>query len=169
MPRRFPVDIALHDNLHGPCGPVSPVSIRLPFMPRPRDPRPRKASGPPATPARPRAKAAAEPIRPRTLAKPAGPLTPAQKRHLRGFAHDLKPVVLVGQKGVTAALLDELRGALAHHELIKVKLADGERESRADSIEKIRAGSGAELVQAIGRVACFYRRNPDRAQFTLPK
>lgn len=97
------------------------------------------------------------------------PLSTSQKRYLRGFAHDLKPVILVGQKGVTQALLAEFDGALAHHELIKVKLADGERESRADSIETIRAHSGAELVQTIGKVACFYKRNPDRAQFQLPK
>ncbi|GAA0715058.1 ribosome assembly RNA-binding protein YhbY [Dokdonella soli] len=92
-------------------------------------------------------------------------LTPSQKRYLRGFAHDLKPVILVGQKGVTPALLKEFDGALEHHELVKVKLADDDRESRAESIEQIRASSGAELVQTIGRTASFYRRNPDKAQF----
>ena len=96
-------------------------------------------------------------------------LTSSQKRYLRGFAHDLKPVILVGQKGVTAALLKELDNALEHHELVKVKLADDDRESRATSIEQIRGQSGAELVQTIGKMACFYRRNPERAQFTPPK
>jgi RNA-binding protein len=96
------------------------------------------------------------------------PLTPAQKRYLRGFAHALKPVVLVGQKGVTPALLGELDGALSHHELVKVKLADDDRESRRASIEAIRAASGAELVQSIGRTASFYRHNPKRSQFSLP-
>lgn len=97
------------------------------------------------------------------------PLSSSQKRYLRGFAHDLKPVILVGQKGITPALLAEFDGALAHHELVKVKLADDERDSREASIEAIRAHSGAELVQTIGKVACFYKRNPDKAQFTLPK
>lgn len=96
-------------------------------------------------------------------------LSASQKRYLRGFAHDLKPVILVGQKGVTPALLKELDGALEHHELVKVKLADDDRESRAESIELIRASSGAEVVQTIGKVASFYRRNPDKSQFSLPK
>jgi RNA-binding protein len=97
------------------------------------------------------------------------PLSASQKRYLRGFAHDLKPVILVGQKGVTAALLAEFALALEHHELVKVKLADDDRESRAESIEQIRAHSRAEVVQTIGKVASFYRRNPERAQFALPK
>lgn len=96
-------------------------------------------------------------------------LSASQKRYLRGFAHDLKPVILVGQKGVTPAVLKEFDGALEHHELVKVKLADDDRESRAESIELIRASSGAEVVQTIGKVASFYRRNPDKQQFTLPK
>ncbi len=96
-------------------------------------------------------------------------LTASQKRYLRTFAHDLKPVILVGQKGVTEALLAEFDGALSHHELVKVKLADDDREQRAQSIEAIRAHSGAELVQSIGKVACFYRHNPKRNQFSLPR
>jgi len=110
---------------------------------------------------------ASEPVR----AEPAKarPLTASQKRHLRGFTHDLKPVILVGQKGVTAALLAELDGALDHHELVKVKLADDDRESRAASIERIREHSGAELVQTIGKTASFFKRNPDRNQYPLPK
>jgi len=100
---------------------------------------------------------------------PQKPLSASQKRYLRGFAHDLKPVILVGQKGITPALLQELEVALAHHELIKVKLAGDDRESRSEAIEQIRAESGADLVQSIGRPACFYRRNPKRAQYDLPK
>jgi RNA-binding protein len=96
-------------------------------------------------------------------------LTATQKRYLRGLAHDLKPVILIGQKGVTAALLKEFAGALEHHELIKVKLADDDRESRAEAIDRLREDSGAELVQTIGKTACFYKRNPDRTQFTLPR
>jgi RNA-binding protein len=122
-----------------------------------------------AAPARERADRprASEPVR----AEPAKPrpLTASQKRHLRGFTHNLKPVILVGQKGVTASLLAELTGALAHHELVKVKLADDDRESRAASIEQIREHSGAELVQTIGKTASFFKRNPDRNQYPLPK
>jgi RNA-binding protein len=70
---------------------------------------------------------------------------------------------------VTDALLKELDLALAHHELVKLRLADDDRASRTESIERIAAESRAEVVQSIGRTACFYRRNPERAQFTLPK
>jgi len=96
-------------------------------------------------------------------------LSNPQKRYLRGLAHDLKPVIMVGQKGVTPAVLAELDAALSFHELIKVKLADDDRESRRASIEQIRESSSAEIIQSIGKVACFYRRNPDRAQFSLPR
>ena len=97
------------------------------------------------------------------------PLSSSQKRYLRGFTHALKPVVMVGQKGVTAALLDELDGALSHHELVKVKLTGADRESRTTAIETMRTRTNAELVQTIGHVACFYRRNPDQSAFALPK
>lgn len=96
-------------------------------------------------------------------------LSASQKRYLRSFAHDLKPVILVGQKGITPALLAELDGAIAHHELVKVKLGGDDRDERAQSIETIVSHSGAELVQAIGKTATFFRRHPERSQFTLPK
>ena len=97
------------------------------------------------------------------------PLTSHQKRYLRGLAHALHPVILVGQKGVTPSLMKEFEGALAHHELVKVKLSDADREDRADSIELLREGTKAELVQTIGRIACFYRRNPEQPKIELPR
>jgi RNA-binding protein len=97
------------------------------------------------------------------------PLSPHQKRYLRGVAHALDPIVTVGQKGVTPALLRELDGALAHHELVKVKLAEADREDRAETIEVLREGSKSELVQTIGRIACFYRRNSEQPRIELPR
>jgi len=97
------------------------------------------------------------------------PLSSHQKRYLRGIAHDLDPVIMVGQKGITPAVLKEFDGALAHHELVKVKLADADREQRAESIEMLRAGSKSEVVQTIGRVACFFRRNTKQPKIELPK
>lgn len=96
------------------------------------------------------------------------PLSAAQKRYLRGFTHALKPIVMIGQKGVTATLLAEFDAALAHHELVKVKLGDADRDTRAATIESLRAHSGAQIIQSIGKIACFYRLNPERTQFTLP-
>lgn len=97
------------------------------------------------------------------------PLSSHQKRYLRGVAHSLDPVVMVGQKGLTPAVLQEFDRALAHHELVKVKLADADREDRAMTIEALREGSKSELVQTIGRVACFYRRHPREPKIELPR
>jgi RNA-binding protein len=97
------------------------------------------------------------------------PLSSHQKRYLRGIAHALDPVIMVGQKGVTPALLKEFDGALIHHELVKVKLADADRDDRAETIEALCESSKSELVQTIGRVASFYRRNPKQPKIELPR
>jgi RNA-binding protein len=96
-------------------------------------------------------------------------LTASQKRYLRGLAHDLKPVIMTGNKGVTPALLKELSGALEHHELIKVKIGSDDRDVRKAQIAELAAGANAQLVQSIGRVACFYRRNDEQPKLALPK
>jgi RNA-binding protein len=96
-------------------------------------------------------------------------LSALQKRYLRGIAHSLSPVVMVGQKGVTPAVLKEFDGALSHHELVKVKLADADRDDRALTIEVLRDSSKSELVQSVGRIACFYRRNPQQPKIELPR
>lgn len=97
------------------------------------------------------------------------PLSQTQKRHLRGLAHALNPVILVGQKGVTDALLAEFVIALDHHELVKVKLGGAERDERNAMIAALGKGSGAELVQTIGHVASFWRRNPQAPKIALPR
>jgi RNA-binding protein len=96
-------------------------------------------------------------------------LSALQKRYLRGIAHSLSPVVMVGQKGVTPAVLREFDGALSHHELVKVKRADADRDDRALTIEVLRDSSKSELVQSVGRIACFYRRNPQQPKIELPR
>jgi RNA-binding protein len=96
-------------------------------------------------------------------------LKPNQKRYLRGLAHALKPVILIGNKGVTDALLAEFSIALDHHELIKVRLAGDDRKERAGQIDELASAAGAEVVQNIGKVACFYRRNAEAPKIALPK
>ncbi len=95
------------------------------------------------------------------------PLTNAQVKHLRGRCHALKPVVTVAANGISDNVYAEIETALDHHELIKVKLRD-ERERRREWIEEISRRSGAELVQSIGQVACFYRPNPEKRVIELP-
>lgn len=96
-------------------------------------------------------------------------LSNSQKRYLRGLAHDLKPVILTGNKGLTPALIQETSGALDHHELIKVKLGSDDRDERAEQIDTLTKALGAELVQSIGKTACFYRRNAEQPKLALPK
>lgn len=97
------------------------------------------------------------------------PLSAFQKRYLRGLAHTLDPVVLLGQKGVTQAVIAELGLALDHHELVKVKLSGGDREERAAQIEALCTPLDAEVVQTIGRTATLWRRNVGEPKLPLPK
>jgi len=85
----------------------------------------------------------------------------ADKKKLRAEAHTLNPVVMIGQSGLTAAVLAEIEQALDSHELIKVKIR-AEREERKLISEKICADTGAELIQVIGQIAVIYRLNPDK-------
>lgn len=85
------------------------------------------------------------------------PLTHQQIRHLRGLAHHLKPIVMMGNKGITENFLVELDRALENHELIKVSIAGADKRERCALTEKICQASGAEIVQLIGRVSILYR------------
>ncbi len=93
-------------------------------------------------------------------------LTNSQIRQLRSLCHALSPVVMVADKGLSANVHAEIECALDSHELVKIKLR-GERERRKTWIDAIAAETGAELVQKIGQVACFYRPNPNDPKITL--
>lgn len=92
-------------------------------------------------------------------------LTSSQKRHLRALAHALKPVVRLGQKGVTDSVIAELDLALARHELLKVKISAEDRES---TIVALCEGARAEWVQTVGNTVTLYRRNEDKPRVPLP-
>jgi len=96
-------------------------------------------------------------------------LTPSQTRYLRGLAHGLKPVLLVGGKGITEGVVSELDLVLDTHELVKVKLAAGDRETRDAWIADLTARSGAALVQRIGNVAVLFRARREKSQISLPR
>ena len=88
--------------------------------------------------------------------------TPTSKelRQLRALAHNLRPVVTVAGKGLSSTVLDELDRALNDHELIKVKVAVGDREQRELVIAEVCERSSAVLVQRIGNIATLLRANP---------
>lgn len=95
------------------------------------------------------------------------PLTQPQIRHLRKLAHSLKPVILVGQKGVTPALEEELAIALDHHELLKVRIATEDKAEFLEILEGLANRAGADIVQAIGRVGVLFKRNPEKPRVAL--
>lgn len=84
-------------------------------------------------------------------------LTPAQRQYLKGLAHNRQPVVMIGNQGLTAAVLKEIELALNAHELIKIKAASDELETRRAWLEEICAATGAASVQQIGKVLVIYR------------
>ncbi len=89
------------------------------------------------------------------------PLTESLKRELRGRGHTLKPVVTIGSAGLSKAVLREIDLSLEHHELMKIKIAGADRDSRAQMIGEICSTLRAELVQAIGHIALIYRKSAD--------
>lgn len=95
-------------------------------------------------------------------------LSTAQKRYLRGLTHDINPVVMVADKGLSDNVLSEIDAALDRHELIKVKLRT-DREHRQAWIRQIAETFEAETVHTIGQVACFFRRNPKKPVIEFPK
>jgi RNA-binding protein len=105
-------------------------------------------------------------------AAPAERLKGYQLNHLRALAHPLKPVILIGQKGITEAVVLSFEEALDHHELIKVKFI--ENKDRADKramIEALQGASRAQFVGMVGHIAIFYRPhpNPEKRKIVLPK
>lgn len=95
------------------------------------------------------------------------PLSEPQRRHLRKLAHHLKPVVTVGNAGLTENVLTEIDAALAHHELIKVKVNAADKTERQAIIDKISDQSAADWVLSIGHIAAFYRP-AEKPKIVLP-
>jgi RNA-binding protein len=95
-------------------------------------------------------------------------LSDKQRRHLRGLAHDLKPVVMVGDSGLTDGVVRETERALHDHELIKIKVRAGDRDARDTLIADLAARTTSALVNRIGHVAVLYRRRPDKTGIVLP-
>jgi RNA-binding protein len=101
-------------------------------------------------------------------ASPRKGISNTQRRYLRGLAHQLKPVIMVGNKGVTESLLKEFDSALARHELVKVKLSSEDRDERKSQIAAMADSGQAEVVQSVGRVALYFRRNIEEPVLALP-
>ena len=94
-------------------------------------------------------------------------LTGKQKNYLRGIAHNLNPVVMIGGKGLTDAVMNEIELALDQHELIKIKLQSNEKSEKVAIVAQITSATNSEPVQLIGRVGVIYRPSED-AKITIP-
>jgi len=95
-----------------------------------------------------------------------------QKKYLKGLAHGLKPVVFVGQKGITPEVANAVDEALNTHELIKVKFVDFKEKSRKEEIAgAIEKETASQQVGRIGHMAIYYRRqkDPEKRKISLPK
>lgn len=86
-------------------------------------------------------------------------LNAKSKQQLKAKAHALKPVIIIGNKGLTDAVNKEINQALHDHELIKIRVQSEDRELRREIFNQICEQNQAELVQIIGRIGVVYRLN----------
>ena len=95
-------------------------------------------------------------------------LSERQRKYLRGLGHALNPVLLIGQHGVTPAVIAEAGRALHDHELIKVKFRGADRAERDTGLAQLATATGSILVQRIGHTALYYKRRIDRPGIVIP-
>ena len=84
------------------------------------------------------------------------------------MGHQLKPVITVGDNGLSESLLKEFSSTIDHHELIKVRVRSGDRKVRDQLIGELCTNESAALVTRIGNVALIYRRNSEKPKIPLP-
>ena len=90
-------------------------------------------------------------------------LSPIERKKLKARAHSLDPIIHLGGKGLTEAVIAEIGRALEAHELIKVRAGGMERDARESALAEICARLEAQPVQHIGKVLVVYRRKPESA------
>ena len=95
-------------------------------------------------------------------------LSTKQKQFLKGLAHHLSPVVMLGGNGLTEGVLAEIDNALNHHELIKVKIAGADRETKQLIIDAIVRETKSSNVHTIGHILVLYRPS-EEGKIQLPR
>jgi putative YhbY family RNA-binding protein len=96
-------------------------------------------------------------------------LTVPERLALKGRAHALKPTVMIGNAGLTEAVLKEIAQTLKVHELIKIKVLSDDRAQREALLEAICTQLNAAPVQHIGKILVVYQPNPDAQQIEIRK
>ena len=92
-----------------------------------------------------------------------------QKAYLRGRAHELKPIVIVGHRGLTEAVVHQVDGALEDHELIKIKVSKDSPTDRNEVGELLASQVGCEVAGAIGHILIIYRRREENPKIQIPE
>ena len=95
-------------------------------------------------------------------------LNKKQIQYLKGVAHPLKPVVMLGNNGLTEAVIAEIDYSLNHHELIKVKIPTDDRETKGLIVDAICRETNATKVQLIGKTLVIYRQSEEK-KIRIPK
>jgi RNA-binding protein len=95
-------------------------------------------------------------------------LSENQRRFLRGRAHALKPIVQIGNNGLTEAVAKETERALRDHELIKVRAPGADREARDAQLAELATRTGSALVHRIGHIGVLYRANKAKPGLIIP-
>jgi RNA-binding protein len=97
------------------------------------------------------------------------PLTVSERLALKGRAHDLKPIVMIGNAGLTDAVLKEIAQTLITHELIKIRILNDDRALRTTMLETICSQLDAAEVQHIGKILVIYKPNPEKHKIEIKK
>lgn len=95
-------------------------------------------------------------------------LSNKQKQYLKGEAHHLKPVVMIGANGLTEGVLAEIDNALSYHELIKVKVSSEDRETKKLICDAIIRETKAIQIQLVGSILTLFKQSEEK-KITLPK
>jgi RNA-binding protein len=101
-----------------------------------------------------------------------GKLKGYHKKYLKGIVHGMKPLVFIGQKGLSPMVTKAVDESLEKHELIKVKFIDFKEKNQKEEISgAIEKETASELVGMIGHVAIFYRqqKDPEKRKINVPK
>jgi RNA-binding protein len=96
-------------------------------------------------------------------------LTGKQKRYLRSEAHHLDPIFQVGKGGVNDHMLKSIAEALEVRELLKVSILTNNTDDKHEVAEELAQGTGAELVQLIGKTVILYKESTDNKRIVLPR
>lgn len=94
-------------------------------------------------------------------------ITSEQRRYLRAQAHHLNPVVMIGDAGLSENVVKEIERGLASHELIKIKVQGGDKETRDAMLAEICAQLDAAPVQHIGKTLVVYKP-AEKPKLVLP-